>query len=242
MLGEHDARSLSIIVPILNERKNLASLLRHLATINAAQTILVDGGSTDGGDVWLQSNWHDESAGRLLVRSKIGRARQMNRGSQFARTDMLLFLHADTRLPLSAALEVSTARNQNYFWGRFDVEFAPASRINFPMAIIANFMNIRSRLTSIATGDQGIFVDRSLFIEIGGFPLLPLMEDVALSKLLKRQGVPFCSSLKVKTSARRWQQAGVLRTVLLMWAFRLAFFLGVDPLRLAHYYKNVREK
>jgi rSAM/selenodomain-associated transferase 2 len=175
-----------------------------------------------------------------VLQTEAGRARQMNVGAQYAHTDMVVFLHADTELPGNAKTEIAAARNQNYFWGRFDISFQPASRINRVMKVIAYFINIRSRLSSVATGDQAIFVDRNLFHKIGGFPLIPIMEDVALSKKLKQHGVPFCSPLQVRTSARRWQQGGVIRTVLLMWGFRLAFFAGVDPARLARIYRHIR--
>lgn len=239
-MNHEDARSIAIVVPILNERKALTPLLRHLAQINANQTIIVDGGSNDGSIEWLQSHWQDEAGGRLVLQTEASRARQMNVGAHYAQADMLLFLHADTELPKDALTEITAARNQNYFWGRFDVSFQPASRINRIMKVIAFFINIRSRLSSVATGDQAIFVDRDLFLKIGGYPLIPIMEDVALSKTLKQQGVPFCSPSRVRTSARRWQQGGVVRTVLLMWAFRLAFFFGVNPHRLARIYKNIR--
>lgn len=235
-----DTRSIAIVVPILNERKALTPLLRHLAHVNAEQTIIVDGGSSDGCVEWLQNHWQDESSGRILLQTDAGRARQMNAGANTSMCDMVIFLHADTELPKDAKAEVISARNQNYFWGRFDVSFQPASRINRAMKVIAVFMNIRSRLSSVATGDQAIFVDRSLFLNLGGYPLIPIMEDVALSKKLKQQGVPFCSPSLVRTSARRWQQGGVIRTVLLMWGFRLAFFLGVKPDRLARIYRNIR--
>jgi rSAM/selenodomain-associated transferase 2 len=240
-VNNEDYRSISVIVPILNERKSLTPLTRHLASINAEQIILVDGGSTDGSVQWLQAHWQNESQGRIVIESGIGRARQMNTGARHANSDILVFLHADTRLPKNAKTEISLARNENYFWGRFDVCFEPASRINRAMKVIALFMNIRSRLSSIATGDQAMFVDRALFLKLGGFPLIPLMEDIALSKTLKRQGVPYCSSLQVRTSARRWQHGGVIRTVITMWAFRLAYYLGVDPQRLARHYRNIRE-
>lgn len=234
------SRTLSIIVPLLNEQQNLPALVRHLSTLGAEQLILVDGGSTDGSADWLKERWQDHQAQRWLVECQPGRAEQMNAGARIAQTDMLLFLHADTRLPAQAKQEIALARDHNYFWGRFDVQFDPASRINRAMKVIALAMNIRSRLSSIATGDQAIFVDRALFIELRGFPLLPIMEDIAMSKILKQHGVPYCSQFRVRTSARRWQQRGVVRTVGLMWLMRLAFFVGVSPTRLHRWYRNIR--
>lgn len=234
------SRTLSIVVPILNEKKNLTALLRHLSTIGAEQLILVDGGSTDGTDVWLQQHWANQEQQRWLVKSKPGRAVQMNNGARIAETDIILFLHADTRLPDSAKSEISDARDANYFWGRFDVQFEPASRINRAMAVIAFFINIRSRLSSIATGDQAIFVDRAMFAQLGGFPQIPLMEDIALSKIFKKQGVPHCSYSKVRTSARRWQNHGVIKTVVQMWFIRAAYFFGMSPLKLAKIYRPAR--
>ncbi len=234
------SRTLSVVVPILNERNNLAALLKHLSTLEAEQLILVDGGSKDDSVAWLQSNWVDHDAHRLLVQSSAGRAKQMNAGARIAGADMLVFLHADTFLPGNAKLEITRARDSNYFWGRFDVEFNPGSGNNWAMNIIALFMNIRSRLSSIATGDQAIFVDRALFVEIGGYPSIPLMEDIALSKRLKRNGVPYCSYSKVRTSPRRWQSQGVVRTVITMWIIRFGYFVGVSPNRLVSWYQNIR--
>ena len=234
------SRSLSIIVPLLNEEKTLAVLLAHLETADADEVILVDGGSSDGTVAWLTRHASSRLPNCQLVTAEPGRANQMNIGARHASGDMLLFLHADTQLPYHAKREICKARDDNYFWGRFDVAFTPSSSGNAAMKVIAFFVNIRSRLSSIATGDQAIFIDRPLFNTIGGFPNLPLMEDVALSKALKAHGVPYCSRLTVQTSPRRWQQGGIVRTVLLMWVLRLAFFAGVSPTKLANWYRNAR--
>lgn len=233
-------RMLSVIVPILNESDHLELLVEQLASIAADQTIIVDGGSKDGSATWLMQNWHSPELGRYFIQTSAGRAKQMNAGAARANGDMLLFLHADSVLPVGAKREVLRARELQSLWGRFDVAFRSEKRIRLAMRVIALFMNIRSRLSSIATGDQAIFVDRVLFNTVGGYQDLPLMEDVALSKTLKRQCVPYCSSLRTTTSARRWENSGVLRTVVMMWYLRLAYFLGVSPKKLVKRYYNNR--
>ncbi|RBP53378.1 TIGR04283 family arsenosugar biosynthesis glycosyltransferase [Arenicella xantha] len=219
----------AIIVPILNEVASLPYLLEHLIEQQADQVILVDGGSTDGTRellVELPANFR-------VVYSAMGRAKQMNAGASVASKDVLLFLHADTRLPPNAVIEVKKAKD----WGRFDVQFDSDL---LAMRIIAFFINGRSRLTSIATGDQALFIRRGLFEQIGRYPELPLMEDVAFCKQLKSTVKPYCSKLKVTTSARRWQQHGVVKTVLQMWLFRLAFYFGVSPEVLKRRYLDPR--
>lgn len=233
-------RTLSVIVPVLNESGAVAELVQHLASIAADQTIIVDGGSKDGSATWLLQNWHNPELGLVFIQTLAGRAKQMNAGADRANGDMLLFLHADSVLPIGAKREVLRARELQNLWGRFDVAFRTEKRTRLAMRVIALFMNIRSRLSSIATGDQAIFVDRILFSTIGGYQDLPLMEDVALSKKLKRHCVPYCSSLRTTTSARRWENGGVLRTVVTMWHLRLAFFLGVSPHKLVKRYQNIR--
>jgi rSAM/selenodomain-associated transferase 2 len=158
----------------------------------------------------------------------------MNAGAAAATGDVLLFLHADTRLPAAAdrlALE-GLARSSRQ-WGRFDVRISGRHPL---LRVVAALMNIRSRLTGIATGDQAIFVRRDLFERVGGFPAIPLMEDVALSRLLKRTGEPLCLAPRAITSGRRWERRGVMRTILLMWRLRLAYSLGAAPARLARLY------
>jgi rSAM/selenodomain-associated transferase 2 len=156
----------------------------------------------------------------------------MNAGAAAASGDVLLFLHADTRLPDDAdRLIVDALTRSNRLWGRFDVQFERGA-----LPLIACMMNIRSRLTGIATGDQAIFVTRNAFQRVGGFPPIALMEDVTISTRLKRLSHPICLAARVTTSPRRWQQNGVFRTVLLMWRLRLAFFLGAKPEALARAY------
>ena len=233
-------RTLTIIVPVLNELEGLPALVQHLDQVGAEQIIIVDGGSGDGSFAWLRNSWEDRDAGRIAMQSTAGRARQMNAGVWLASCDLLLFLHSDSRLPQNAKQQILAARERQSVWGRFDIEFETTANFRSVMWVIALFINIRSRLSSIATGDQAIFVDYEVFRAVGGYPEIPLMEDVALSKTLKRVGVPHCSTLRVSTSARRWEQGGAIKTVLLMWYFRLAYFCGVSPQRLADQYRDIR--
>lgn len=222
-------RLISVIVPVLNEAARLPRLIQELSAFNFAQIIIVDGGSSDGSQELLR----DLPSPFQAIDCEPGRARQMNTGAGIAKHDVLLFLHADTQLPSNAVDEILHVKQ----WGRFDVRFASASRL---MSVIAVFMNARSRLTGVATGDQAIFVERALFESIGGFPTIPLMEDVAISRLLKHQAKPHCSKAQVTTSARRWQEQGVIKTVLQMWWYRLAYFFGVSPEKLKQGYRDVR--
>lgn len=221
---------LSIIVPALNEAEGIAEVLSALEPLRArgAEVIAVDGGSEDG-----TADLARPLCDRVLVAPR-GRAAQMNAGAAVARGGVLLFLHADTRLPLDAdRLVLSGLAHEACEWGRFDVRIAGRHPL-LPLA--ARLMNLRSRLTGIATGDQALFVDRQAFVAVGGFPNIPLMEDIALSRRLKRRGRPLCLSAPVVTSARRWETHGVFYTILLMWRLRLAYFLGADPARLARIY------
>jgi rSAM/selenodomain-associated transferase 2 len=216
---------LSIIIPVLDEAAGIVPLLTRLAGLRerGAQLIVVDGGSSDG-TARLAAPLAD-----LVVHSDRGRARQMNAGASHACGDALLFLHADTALPPDADRLIGTAL-ETRAWGRFDVGLDGAHPA---LRLIAAMMNLRSRLTGIATGDQALFVRHVLFRRLGGFAPIPLMEDIEFSARLKRAGPPACLRQRVLTSARRWEKNGVLRTVLLMWRLRLAYFFGADPHRLA---------
>ena len=216
------AQRLSIVVPALNEARGIRAALEALAPLRARghEVILADGGSADG---------TPELAAALcdrVVRAPRGRASQMNAGAAAASGDVLVFLHADTRLPADADQAIA----QDALWGRFDVEIEGHHRL---LKVVAWAMNLRSRLTGIATGDQAIFVRRDAF---PGFPEIALMEDVAFSKAMKRRAPPACRREKVRTSGRRWEAHGVLRTVLLMWRLRLLYFLGAHPEELARIY------
>jgi rSAM/selenodomain-associated transferase 2 len=223
---------LSIVIPVLNEAAGIEAALRALAPYRrrGAEVIVVDGGSSDG-----TAKLARPFADRVIAGPR-GRGAQMNVGAAAARGDVLLFLHADTRLPENAdRLVLGSLQRPGPSWGRFDVRFDGGGLL----ALVALMMNTRSRLSGIATGDQAMFATRAAFEAAGGFPPIALMEDVALSARLKRIGRPLCLAARVTTSARRWQRHGVLRTILLMWKLRLAFYFGADPVRLAQAYGYV---
>lgn len=221
---------LSIILPTLDEAAGIAAALAPLQALRRAghEVIVTDGGSADGTPA-LAAPWAD----RVLAAPR-GRARQMNAGAAAATGDTLLFLHADTRLPESAVEHIAGAL-ADHAWGRFDViiEGRPAL-----LALVAALMNLRSRLTGIATGDQAQFVTRAAFQAVGGFPDQPLMEDIELSKRLRRLGPPACLRERATTSGRRWERHGVLRTILLMWRLRFDYWRGVPAHRLAQRYDS----
>jgi rSAM/selenodomain-associated transferase 2 len=219
------AQRLSIVVPALNEARGIRAALEALAPLRARghELIVADGGSTDA-----TAQLAGEFADRVLQTPR-GRAVQMNGAASVATGDYLVFLHADTRLPPGAD-ELVAASLQSHLWGRFDVEIEGRHRL---LKVVAWAMNLRSRLTGIATGDQAIFVRRAAF---PGFPEIALMEDVAFCQRMKRLGPPACRRETVLTSGRRWESRGVLRTVLLMWRLRLMYFLGADPEDLSRIY------
>lgn len=224
---------ISIIIPTLNEADQIGDCLSPLQPLRRAghEVIVVDGGSTDATAAKAAALADD-----VIVCSS-GRARQMNEGAERASGDLLVFLHADTRLPEQADRILAHAVNSNRCWGRFDVRLSgrgPALRV------IEWCMNIRSRLTGIATGDQTLFVTRELFKAVGGFPDIALMEDIALSRKLKKFAAPICLKEKVLASSRRWEKYGVIRTVLHMWSLRARYFFGADPARLAREYDGTK--
>ena len=220
---------LSIIVPALDEAAGIEACLRPLQGLRArgVEVIVVDGGSGDATRELAMP-----LADRVLDSTR-GRARQMNAGAVVASGDALLFLHADTLLPADADGLVHAAIAAGARWGRFDVSITGSNAL---LRAVAFTMNARSRYTGIATGDQAIFVKRAAFDEAGGFPDIPLMEDVALSRALRGGGRPACLRAKAITSGRRWEKRGTLRTILLMWRLRLAYASGADPRALAHRY------
>lgn len=222
---------LSVVIPCLNEAIHLPRLLRDLKPMRRQghEVIVVDGGSADG-----STDLAGQGADRVLQTAP-GRALQMNAGAAAAYGTALWFLHADSRVTESVSAAVLAALRQGHPWGRCAVRLSGDGLL---LALTAGLMNLRSCATGIATGDQGIFTTRSAFDAVGGFPAIPLMEDVEISRRLKRQvGRPNCVREALVTSSRRWEQRGVLRTILLMWSLRLAYWLGADPVRLARRYR-----
>jgi rSAM/selenodomain-associated transferase 2 len=225
--------SIAIVIPVLNEAEIIVEALAALEPARAAgaEVVMVDGGSRDATAAIAASR------GVTVITAPRGRATQMNAGAAATRAGVLLFLHADTRLPPDAVdLVTSGLKTSGRVWGRFDIRIAGASPL---LPMVARMMNGRSRLSGIATGDQAIFVERKAFETIGGYGDLALMEDIDLSRRLKRLSPPLCLRATVETSGRRWNDNGVLRTVWLMWRLRLAYWLGADPDRLARRYGYV---
>jgi rSAM/selenodomain-associated transferase 2 len=223
--------TVSIIMPVLNETKVISDTLAPLQAMRAAghELIVVDGGSTD--DTLGKAS----ALADMSLSSTRGRARQMNSGAMQASGDVLLFLHADTRLPVDGIPALlKELEKSGKIWGRFDVRLSGRHPL---LRVVACMMNWRSRITGIATGDQAMFVRREAFQALNGFPDIPLMEDIALSSALQSGfGRPLCLRKRVVTSSRRWQEGGILRTIMLMWKLRLAYFLGASPERLARQY------
>ena len=219
---------LTFILPALDEAAGLMATLSPLQSLRAQghEVILVDGGSRDGTPD-LAVPWVD----RVLTAPR-GRARQMNAGAAATQGEALVFLHADTRLPEDAAPLIQGALRER-LWGRFDVRITGRPRV---LKLVARLMNLRSRLTGIATGDQALFVRREAFTAVGGFPDQPLIEDIELSKRLKRLGPPACLRQRVLTSGRRWESQGPWRTILLMWCLRFDYWRGVPAEALAARY------
>ena len=225
---------LSVIIPALNEAGCIRELCAALQPLRSRghEVILVDGGSDD----------QTLALGKPLVDRTLcsarGRALQMRAGAAAANGTILWFLHADTGVPDNPdQLILAALENGRADWGRFDVLLSDKHVV---LQSVAYLMNLRSRISGIATGDQGIFVRRSLYEQAGGIPSLPLMEDIALSRALKKHGRPACIRQKLLTSARRWQKHGIARTILTMWGLRLAYFIGISPHHLAKYYATNR--
>jgi rSAM/selenodomain-associated transferase 2 len=222
--------ALSIIMPVLDEAAGIQAALAALAPLRArgAEVIVVDGGSTDG------TAQRAAPLADQVLRSPRGRARQMNAGAARARGDVLLFLHADTGLPADADLLVLGAVAQGAAWGRFDVRIEGRPAL---LRLVAAAMNLRSRCSGIATGDQAIFVRADPFRRIGGYPDQPLMEDIELSRRLRATSPPHCLRQRASTSGRRWESRGVWRTIVLMWWLRWRYWRGDSPQALAEAYR-----
>jgi rSAM/selenodomain-associated transferase 2 len=224
---------LSIVIPALNEAAGIEATLQALQPLRlrGVELVLADGGSSDSTPTLAQT-WVD-----AVVDAPRGRALQMNAGAARARASVLLFLHADTRLPPLAdvlVLQAVQRSDKGACWGRFDVRIEGRP---WMLRVVAVLMNLRSRASGIATGDQAIFITREAFERVGGFPEQVLMEDIEISRRLKRLGRPACLRARVCTSGRRWEQRGVWRTIVLMWRLRWRYWRGESPARLAEAYR-----
>jgi len=223
---------ISVIIPALNEAGCIARTLDSLQAMRRRghEVIVVDGGSNDA-TMTISHSLADK-----VIRAPRGRANQMHAGAAAANGSVIWFLHADT-LPVDRAdlliQEVLAQRDTQ--WGRFDILF---SGDRFMLKVVALLMNFRSRITRVATGDQGIFMTRALYEKVGGIPAIPLMEDIALCRFLRKSGCPAVIKQKLVSSPRRWETHGIARTILMMWGLRLAYFAGVDPARLEKYYAD----
>lgn len=222
---------LSVIIPVRNEVQALPALLGDLVALRAegGEVIVVDGGSSDA-TIERAVGCVDQ-----LLNCAPGRARQMNKGAAAACGEYLWFVHADTRVSAKSLRHLQDVLNEKPLWGRFDVRLSGAG---MALRVIGLMINLRSRLTGIASGDQGIFVRRECFETLGGYAQIPLMEDLQLCRRLKRLARPQCLTPPLTTSSRRWEQYGVCRTVVLMWRLRLAYYFGVSPEKLARQYRR----
>lgn len=227
------APMLSLIIPVLDEATTIEATLASLEPLRArgVEVIVVDGGSRD------RTAALAAPLCSRVVEAPRGRARQMNAGAAAAGGEALLFLHADTRLPESADRLIAAALAGGHRWGRFTIRLEGRHPL---LPVIATAMSLRSRLTGIATGDQALFMTREAFDTVGGFPDQPLMEDIEMSRRLKRLSPPACLREKVTSSGRRWEQNGAWATILLMWRLRFRYWRGESPEKLAKEYRHVR--
>lgn len=225
------SQRLSIVIPARDEAQALPLLLADLRAVRAAgaEVIVVDGGSLDS-TVALARLGADQ-----VLHAPSGRARQMNAGAAAANGDYLWFVHADTRVDAPAVQRLLEVLDSAPLWGRFDVRLSGRA---LALRVIGSMISLRSRLTGIATGDQGIFVERSVFARMGGYADLPLMEDIELCRRLRKRARPCCVRPPLVTSSRRWEQHGTWRTVWLMWRLRLAYYCGAEPAELARRYRG----
>lgn len=223
---------ISVVIPVLNEEKTIAAFLGALVPLRPHEIIVVDGGSADS------TREICASFGVKLLASERGRARQMNLGARHASGEVLLFLHADTYLPLSAFSDIASALSDPHkLGGRFDVELEGD---HWMLGVIGRMISYRSRATKVGTGDQAIFVRREVFEDMGGYTEMPLMEDIAFCRTLKRLGGVACLRSRVTTSARRWEKDGVWRTIFRMWTLKSLYLAGVSPARLKQFYADTR--
>ena len=236
------AMPISVIIPTLNEERAITPTLAHNASLGFDELIVVDGGSTDTTPARLESYRLSTQSSALSpvywVTAPPGRARQMNEGAKAGRGEVFLFLHADTQLPQDAKAVIDRVlADQQMVGGRFDVQFDHPSMWG---TMISKTMNWRSRLSGLATGDQALFVRRSVFEQMGGFTDMPLMEDIEFSRRLKRKGRTAALTATVTTSFRRWEQQGPLQTIFLMWTLRFLYRVGMSPHTLSRWYGSVR--
>ncbi|VAW52802.1 hypothetical protein MNBD_GAMMA07-1943 [hydrothermal vent metagenome] len=225
--------TLSIIIPCLNESTHIVSSLKKLQKIRSKghEIILCDGGSKDN-TLALANNLADH-----ILNTQPGRAKQMNMGAQIASGDVLCFLHADTIIPANfEAIITHELHQSDKIWGRFNIKL---SNSFWPYRVISWFINTRSCMSGVATGDQGIFIYKENFLKLKGYADIPLMEDIEISKRLRKTSRPICINKSfLITSSRRWEQFGIFKTVILMWHLRLRYFLGASPTELAKFYHN----
>ena len=228
---QKELSKISVVIPAYNRADLLPRTVASVAeqTYRVHEVIIVDGGSADN-TLALSYKLADH-----VIISKAGRALQMNSGASIATGDIFVFLHADTFLPDNAVQTITAAMLGNR-WGRFNIRLSSNRRV---FRLIEGLINLRSCFTSIATGDQVMFIDRSLFVEVGGFAEIALMEDVEISRRLKKKNRPVCIKQKVITSSRRWESRGIVATVFLMWKIRLYYFFGMSPDKLNRLYRNV---
>ncbi|TLY24260.1 MAG: glycosyltransferase [Nitrospirae bacterium] len=231
--------TITVVIPTLNEEAVLPRTLSLTAGLGFDELIVVDGGSHDRTrEIVTALRVTRDASPVTLLTAPPGRAKQMNAGGTSSKGDVLLFLHADTSLPSDARQAVEQAlEDPACVGGRFDMRYERDSGLGW---LISRMMNLRSRWTGIATGDQAIFVRRSVFEQLGGYSDLPIMEDVDFTRRLKRTGLIAALQSKVTTSYRRWDTRGPLRTILLMWILRFLYWIGISPHRLSQLYGAVR--
>ena len=231
--------SIAVVIPTLNEARVLSRTLLAVRQLRFDEVVLVDGGSRDQTVSIAEGQLQGLSLqpAKVMV-SERGRARQMNAGARATRSDVLLFLHADTLLPPETCNEIERGlENPKYVGGRFDVRFEDDRGWAW---VVSRLMNWRSRWSGIATGDQAIFVRRAVFDELGGFTESPLMEDIELTRRLKGMGSMAALRSQVITSFRRWERQGALKTILQMWLLRFLYWIGVPPKMLQQFYVPIR--